>query len=216
MEKAVLDIAGKEAGKLTLSDELFAIEGKKHLIYDKVKNELANRRVGTASTKTRGEVSGGGKKPWRQKGTGRARQGSIRAPQWVGGGVAFGPRPKDYSYSLPKKMRQLALMATLSFKFLEEGVVNVVKDFTVESGKTKDAYKIIKALNGGKEERTLLIFAEEDAVLKRSMKNIPWLKYMSAKRLAAHELFYSKHVIIMESAVKHIEEAYAGIKKTSN
>lgn len=215
MERVVYDINAKEVGKIDLSDNLFGVEVKNHLIYDKIKNELANRRVGTASTKTRGEVRGGGRKPWKQKGTGRARQGSIRSPQWIGGGVVFGPRPRDYSYSLPKKMRRLALVNTLAFKAQEDGVLKVVKDFSVESGKTKDAYQIIKALTGGKTERTLVIFSEENELLKRSLKNIPWVKYMSAKRLAAHEMFYAKHVIIMESAVQYIEKTYTASAKNN-
>jgi len=209
MEKIIYEVSGKEAGKISLNDALFGMEIRNHLIYDKIKNELANKRQGTASTKTKGEVRGGGRKPFKQKGTGRARQGSIRNPQWVGGGVAFGPRPRDYSYQLPKKMRRLALMTTLAFKFQEEGVVKMVRDFAVESGKTKDAYQIVKNLTGGKAERTLVIFLSEEETLKRALRNIPWVKYMSAKRLAAHELYYAKHVIVMESAAKFIEENYS-------
>jgi large subunit ribosomal protein L4 len=215
MEKVLYEISGKESGKINVSDSIFGMEVKNHLIYDKIKNELANRRVGTASTKTRGEVRGGGRKPWRQKGTGRARQGSIRAPHWVGGGVTFGPQPRDYSYSLPKKMRRLALMTTLSHQFQRENTVKIVKDFTIENGKTKDAFQVITALTQGKQERTLLIFAKEDEMLKRALRNIPWVRYMSADRLASHEIFYAKHVLIMEGAVKRIEEKYADVAKNN-
>lgn len=208
MERIIYEVSGQEAGKVSLNDALFGMEIRTHLIYDKIKNELANKRQGSASTKTRAEVRGGGRKPYKQKGTDRARHGSIRSPLWVGGGVAFGPRVRDYSYQLPKKMRRLALLTTLVFKFQEEGVVKVVKDFVVESGKTKDAYQIVKNLTGGKAERTLVIFFNEEETLKRALRNIPWVKYMSAQRLAAHELYYAKHVIIMESAVKFVEENY--------
>lgn len=215
MEKKLYEISGKEAGKINLNDSIFGMEVKNHLIYEKIKNELANKRLGTASTKTRGEVRGGGRKPFKQKGTGRARQGSIRSPQWVGGGVAFGPLPRDYSYQLPKKMRRLAMLTTLAFKMKEEGVVKIVKDFTVDSAKTKDAFKIIKAITGGKEERTVLIFSKDDANLKRSLRNIPWLSFMAASRLAAHELFYAKHVIVMESAVNALEQHYSDYATTN-
>ncbi len=213
MEKTIYDVAGAEAGKIKLNDKLFGMEIRQGLIYDKIKNELANKRVGTASTKTRAEVRGGGKKPWRQKGTGRARHGSNRSPIWIGGGVVFGPKPRDYSYKLPVKFRRLAIATVLAYKFQEENVVKVVKSFTVDSAKTKDAYKIAKQLTEGKEERSLLIFLEDDANLKRAFKNIPWMKYMSAKRLAAHELYYAKHVFVMDSAVKYIEENYSNVVK---
>ena len=215
MEKAIYDISGKEQGKKNLPDNIFGLEVKDFLIYDKIKNELANQRLGCASTKTRAEVRGGGRKPWRQKGTGRARQGSIRSPQWVGGGVAFGPRPKDYSYQLPKKVKRLALLNTLNFKLSEENTVKIVKDFMIESGKTKEANAIIKSINGGLEERTLVIFLEDDEKLKRALRNIPWVKYMSAKRLAAHEMFYAKHVIIFEKAIDFMQEYFAAFSKNN-
>lgn len=215
MEKKLYEISGKEAGNVSLNDEIFGSEVKHHLIYEKIKNELANQRLGTASTKTRGNVQGGGRKPFKQKGTGRARQGSIRAPQWVGGGVAFGPLPRDYSYQLPKKVRRLAMLTTLKFKIQQDGVVKFVKDFTVDSAKTKDAFKIITALTENKLERTVLVFSKDDEKLKKSLRNIPWLSFMSVNRLEAHELFYAKHIIIMESAVKAFEQNYAEYAKNN-
>lgn len=213
MEKVLYDINGKEAGKVKLNEKLFGMEIRAHLIHEKIKNELANRRVGTACTKTRGEVSGGGIKPFRQKGTGRARQGSSRSPVQVGGGTVFGPKPRDYSYSLPKKLKKLAMATTVAYKFQEDEVVKIVKDFNVDSGKTKDAFQILKALNLGVEERTLVIYNDDQEMLKRSLRNIPWVKFMSAKRLAAHELFYAKHVHVMESALKYIDENYQDVVK---
>ncbi|OHD09016.1 MAG: 50S ribosomal protein L4 [Spirochaetes bacterium GWB1_36_13] len=215
MEKKLYDAVGNEAGNLTVSGSLFTQEVKKFLIYEKIKNELANQRLGTACTKTKGEVRGGGKKPWKQKGTGRARSGSTRSPIWVGGGIVFGPRPRDYGYQLNKKMKKLALVHTLAYKLQDSECVKIVKDFTIESAKTKDAYALIKKVNQNKEERTLVIFNNEDANLKRALRNIPWVKYMSADRLAAHEMFYAKHIIIMEGALKKIEEKYGAFAQSN-
>ncbi|HCL57339.1 MAG TPA: 50S ribosomal protein L4, partial [Spirochaetia bacterium] len=153
--------------------------------------------------------------PWKQKGTGRARSGSTRSPIWVGGGIVFGPRPRDYGYQLNKKMKKLALVHTLAYKLQDSECVKIVKDFTIESAKTKDAYALIKKVNQNKEERTLVIFNNEDANLKRALRNIPWVKYMSADRLAAHEMFYAKHIIIMEGALKKIEEKYGAFAQSN-
>ncbi|HOJ50038.1 MAG TPA: 50S ribosomal protein L4 [Spirochaetota bacterium] len=203
---------GNVIGSVNLSNiESFKV--KKYLIHDKIKMELANIRVGTADTKTRGEVSGGGKKPWRQKGTGRARQGSIRSPLWVGGGVVFGPTPRDYGFDMPKKQKKLANMHTLIFKF-KEGVVKIVEELP-KTGKTKDMYKFVMDIIK-KEERTIILFLEDDPIIKRAMRNIPWLSYMSVKRLASHELFYAKNVLIVKDAFEYvkneIESVLGGVK----
>jgi large subunit ribosomal protein L4 len=207
MECVVYNKLGSEAKKIELKEALFGIKDKDQAIYDKIKNELANKRQGTAATKTRGMVSGGGKKPFKQKGTGRARAGSNRSPLWVGGGAVFGPQPHSFRYSLPKKLKRLALFATLSKKF-HQGIVSLVEDFSVESGKTKDALVIINKIKKNDSKRVLLIHSEEDALLKRSLRNVSWLKFMSSKRMAVHELFYAKEVLIMESALKDLETHY--------
>jgi large subunit ribosomal protein L4 len=159
METKVYSVDGKDVGTITLSDDVFGREVSEGSIYHAIRNELANLRIGTASTKGRSEVRGSGAKPWRQKGTGRARAGHKRSPVWVGGGIVFGPKPRDYSYRLPKKVKQLAFKSILSLKAKSEAV-KVVEDFTVESGKTKDLNNILKNLVPG--EKTVLVLKEED------------------------------------------------------
>ena len=193
---------GKISGAINLDDiENFKI--KKYLIHDKIKIELANIRTGNASTKTRGEVRGGGRKPWRQKGTGRARQGSIRSPLWVGGGVVFGPLPRDYDLDMPVKQKRLANLHTFIFK-LQEGVVRVVEEFP-KTGKTRDAYNFLIDIVKD-EKRTIVLFLEDDQLLKRAIRNIRWASYMSVKRLASHDLFYAKNVIVLKDAFEYLKE----------
>jgi len=208
MEKKVYSIKGKELKTVALNDEVFAHEISEGSIYNAIKNELANIRVGTASTKTRSEVHGAKTKPWRQKGTGRARAGRKQSPVWVGGGIAFGPRPRDYSYVLPRKVKQLAMKSILSLKAATEGF-KVVENFTIATGKTKDLVQILSVLVPS-EEKTVLILKEDDANLKRAARNIPWVRFLTFNRLRAHDLFYTKNLVVMEEAAVNLGTFYAG------
>ena len=207
MKAKVFSIQGEEVRDITLSDDVFGIDVNDASIYYAVNNELANRRVGTACTKTRGEVNYSNTKPWRQKGTGNARSGDKKSPVWVGGGTIFGPKPRDYSYKLPKKMKRLAMKSLLSAKVKEESL-KVVEDFTVESGKTRDLAGILGNLVDGN-KRTLLVVRDEDSMIRRAGKNIPWLKIHSYNRLSAHELLYGRNVLVLESAAGNLNEFYA-------
>lgn len=205
MKAKVFSIQGEEVRDITLNDEVFNAEVSDGSIYYAVNNELANRRVGTACTKTRGEVNYSNAKPWRQKGTGNARSGDKKSPVWVGGGTVFGPKPRDYSYKLPKKMKRLAMKSLLSMK-VKENSLKVVEDFSVESGKTRDLANILKNLVD--QERTLIIIRDEDAMIRRAGKNIPWVRINSYNRLSAHELLYGKHVLVLETAAGNLNEFY--------
>ncbi|MBN2039529.1 MAG: 50S ribosomal protein L4 [Spirochaetes bacterium] len=202
-------IDGKVVGEIELADSVFKAEINDVLIYELVKAANANMRQGTHATKERSFISGGGTKPWRQKGTGRARQGSIRAPQWRGGGTVFGPEPRDYTITLPKKIRKEAMRSLFSLK-LQEGSIKIVEDFSVESGKTRDAAKIGSALNI---EKGVLLTDNESIQLKRAIRNIPWFKYLNTKRLSGRDIFYSKSILITESAVQYLNSKYAEGKK---
>lgn len=208
MDKKVYSIQGKEVKTVALSDDVFAHEISEGSIYNAIKNELANLRVGTASTKTRSEVNGAKTKPWRQKGTGRARSGRKQSPVWVGGGIAFGPRPRDYSYVLPRKVKQLAMKSILSLKASTEGF-KVVENFTVATAKTKDLVQILKTLVPS-EEKTVLILKDDDANLKRAARNISWVRFLTYNRLRAHDLFYTKNLVVMEEAALNLGSFYAG------
>lgn len=191
---------------LSVSERVFSRDVSDGAIYHAIRNELANKRVGTASTKTRGFVNFGGRKPWRQKGTGRARAGSRRSPVWVGGGTVFGPLPRDYSYRLPKKMKRAAMMSILSQQ-MQNGNLLVVEDFSVESGKTKDMAALLRNLTDA--QRVVLVTASDDPMVKRSARNIPWLRFLSWNRLRAHDLFYAHKVVMMESAATALGDFYA-------
>jgi large subunit ribosomal protein L4 len=206
MDASVLSTEGKEVRKLTLSDAVFNREVSEGSIYTAIRNELANLRVGTAKTKGRSEVRGTRKKPWRQKGTGRARAGSRQSPLWVGGGIVFGPQPRDYSYKLPRKVKRAALKSILSQK-AQNGDLMVVEDFTVESGKTKDFVAVMTAL-GAAEQKCVLVLKEDDPMLKRAARNVPWVRYLAYNRLRAHDLYYARRVVIMESAAKSLGETW--------
>lgn len=206
METKVLSTEGKELRTITLSDEVFGREVSDETVYFAVRNELANLRVGTACTKTRSEVVGSGKKPWRQKGTGRARSGTKQSPVWVGGGIAFGPRPRDYSYAIPRKQKRSAIMSLLSMK-AKGSALTVVEDFGVESGKTRDFVSIMRNVSKG--DRVVLVLKDDDAMVKRAAANVPWLKFLSYNRLRAHDLLYCKELVLMESAALSLNEFYA-------
>ncbi|MGQ9842738.1 MAG: 50S ribosomal protein L4 [Spirochaetota bacterium] len=201
----VYTVEGEVKGQIELNETIFNAKINDVLIYELIKAANANLRQGTHDTRERSDVSGGGAKPWRQKGTGRARQGSIRAPQWKGGGVVFGPHPRNYRIQLPKGIKQEAYRSLLSLKF-KEGAVKVVEDFAVESGKTKDIASIAKKLNV---KKGVLITDSEDTMLKRAIRNISWFKYNNVKRLSSRDIFYTKTVIITESAAKIINLKYA-------
>lgn len=196
---------GKVVGQVELSDTVFNVKINDNLIYELIKSANANLRQGNNSTKERSFVNGGGAKPWRQKGTGRARQGSTRSPQWRGGGIVFGPSPRCYCIELPRKIRREAYRSLLSLK-AKQGLIKVVEDFSVESGKTKDIATIGKALNV---EKGVLLSGSEDQKLKRAIRNIPWFVYNNVKRMSSRDVFYSKTLLITESAVKYINEKYA-------
>jgi large subunit ribosomal protein L4 len=197
MKTKVYSIEGKSVKEIDLADSVFGIEVSEGAIYHAIRNELANRRQGTASTKTRKEVHGTNAKPWRQKGTGRARAGDSKSPLWVGGGTVFGPKPRDYSYKMPRKQKQLAMKSLLSLKLKEEKL-QVVEDLALESGKTKDLVNLIKKLS--RMERTVIILNDSDKLMKRAGANVPWLSLLQYNRLRAHDLFYSKHVLVCEKA----------------
>ena len=210
MNKPVLSIDGKKVRTIELADSVFNREVSDGSIYHAIRNELANIRVGTHSVKTRAEVNGSRKKPWKQKGTGRARSGTKQSPIWVGGGIAFGPRPRDYSYVLPRKVKRLALMSILSLKNQSEEL-SVIEDFTIASGKTKDIAKILLTIVP--EERTVLILKDDDAMVRRAGRNLPWLTILSYNRLRAHDLFYAKKVVTLETAALKLNDFYGESKE---
>jgi len=209
MERKVISLQGKELRSIELSDAVFGLPVNEDVIYYAITNELANKRVGTACTKDRGEVHGTNRKPYSQKGTGRARQGDYKSPLYVGGGTAFGPKPRDFSFTLPKKVKRLAMKSILSLK-AQDGSMSIVEDFTVETGKTSDLVKKIAAIASPKEAcRTVVILSDDDAAFKRAGRNIPWLSFLSYNRLRAHDLVYGRKVIVLESAAKGLNEFYA-------
>lgn len=205
MEAKVFSTSGEEIRNINLSDAVFKYTISNGAIYYAIRNENANKRVGTASAKTRSEIRGTTAKPWRQKGTGRARAGTRKSPIWVGGGVSFGPKPKDYSYHIPRKMKRAAMKSIISLKTQEEKV-KIVEDFSIESGKTRDLMKILK--NFVADENTVLVLHENDALLKRAGRNIPWLKFLAFNRLSAHDLYYGKNILILESAALKLGEFF--------
>ncbi len=206
MEAKVFSVNGKEIKTIDLNPDVFGIEVSDGSIYHAVNNELANRRVGTACTKTRAEVNYSNTKPFKQKGTGNARRGDKKSPVMVGGGTIFGPKPRDYSYTLPKKVKRLAMRSLLSLSVQEERLV-VVEDFTSENGKTKELVGILKNfVEDGK--RTVLIMKNDDAMLRRAARNIPYLHVLAYDKLSAKELLYGKKVVMLETAAKNLNEFY--------
>jgi large subunit ribosomal protein L4 len=207
MNRAVYSVEGKELRSIELDDAVFGLPVNEDVIWYAVNNELANRRQGNASTKDRGEVHGSNAKPYKQKGTGRARRGDKKSPVLVGGGVVFGPKPRDYSYTIPKKEKRLAIKSILSLK-AQNDMLKIVEDFSIDSGKTRDLVGLLK--NFGAAERTVLILKDDDPMLKRAASNIPWLSYLSYNRLSAHELFYGRRVLMLETAAKNLNGFYGG------
>lgn len=196
---------GEVVGDIELNEAIFGIEVNEHVVYEVVKNQLANRRQGTQSAKTRAEVRGGGKKPWRQKGTGRARQGSIRAPQWKGGGVVFAPKPRDYSYQVPKKVRRLAMKSVLTSKVVENEL-KVLDALTIDSFSTKKAKEILKNLNV--ETKTMVVLSEGNEMIVKSFKNLPKVETVVVDYMNVYDLMRFDNLIIVKDALTKIEEVY--------
>ena len=203
---AVLDMAGKNVGEITLNDAIFGIEPNAVVMHMAVVNYLANQRQGTQSTLTRTEVSGGGKKPWRQKGTGHARQGSTRAPQWRHGGIVHAPKPRDYSYSLNKKVRRLALKSALSDKVLNNGLI-VLDELKLEAYKTKVVADCLKAIGAGK--KVLVVLENNDAFAVKSIANIKGAKSAQINTINTYDIINADTLVIVKDAVAKLEEVYA-------
>ena len=206
MPKANLyNMAGKLLGEVELSEGVFGIEPNQSVVHDVVKNHLANCRQGTQSALTRAEVSGGGKKPWRQKGTGRARQGSTRAPQWTHGGIVFAPKPRDYSYTLNKKVKRLALKSVLSDK-AAQGKIIVIDDLSMDEIKTKTMSAFLNTLEAGK---TVVVTNEVNENVVKSARNIPGVVTTTAKLLSVYDIVNAQSFIVDKAALATIEEVFA-------
>lgn len=202
----VYNIEGKKVNDVELKEDIFGIIPNEELVHSVIVNYLANQRQGTQSTKTRAEVRGGGKKPWRQKGTGRARQGSIRAPHWVGGGIALGPKPRSYSYKLNKKERRLAIKSCLSSKVIENELT-VIDKFEFNEIKTKEVAKMLNNLK--LEGKTLILLPEKNEIIQKSARNIKGVKTLSVNTINAYDLVNYKNLVVTLDTVKRLEEVYA-------
>mgnify|MGYP005808716331 CR=1 FL=1 len=202
----VLNMAGAEVGTVELSDGIFGIEPNEAVVHEVVKNHLANCRQGTQSALTRAEVSGGGKKPWRQKGTGHARQGSTRAPQWTHGGIVFAPKPRDYSYSVNKKVKRLALKSVLSAK-AAEGKIIVVDSISMDAPKTKEFVAFLNAVKA--ENKAYVVMPEVAANVVKSARNIPGIVTTTATILSVYDILNAKTLILDKAALATIEEVFA-------
>lgn len=199
---SVYDLEKNKVSEIELDPEVFEAPIKEHLFYTVVNWQLANRRSGSASTKTRGEVSGGGKKPWKQKHTGRARQGSIRAPQWRKGAVIFGPRPRDWSYNIPKKVRRQALKSALSLKH-RDGNILVLKDFNLAQVKTKQVVNFLKRFEL---DRVLILINEDNEILKKSARNLEEVKVLKADGLNVYDLLRFNSLVMTEDSLSRVQE----------
>ena len=204
-EVSVLNMEGSEVGKMKLNDAIFGVEINEHLVHQAVVAQLANNRQGTQKAKTRSEVRGGGRKPWRQKGTGHARQGSIRAPQWTGGGVVFAPTPRDYSKKMNKKEKRIALKSALTSR-VKDGKFIVVDELKFDAPKTKEFAKVMDNL---KAEKALVVINDNDANVVKSAANIPTVKTASTNTINVYDILKYDTVIVTQDAVKTIEEVYA-------
>lgn len=203
---ALYDMSGAQIGEIELKDSVFGIKPNEAVVHAFVKMQLANKRVGTASTKTRAEVRGGGKKPWRQKGTGRARVGSSRNPVWRKGGVVFGPKPRDYSYKLPRKVRRLALKSALSSKVIENNII-VVDQLIFDEPKTRVMVQVLEALKVAK--KTLLVTGDGDPNVSKSARNIPGVKPLRVDFINVYDLLNHDTLLITQDAVSKVEEVFA-------
>ena len=203
---SVFDMNGKKVSDLALAESVFGIEPNTYAMHLCVVNYLANQRQGTQSTRTRSEVSGGGKKPWKQKGTGRARQGSTRAPQWTHGGIAHGPKPREYGFSINKKVRRLAMKSAFSSKVAAEEL-EVLDELKLDAIKTKEVVKVLSALETGK--KVLLVLPENNDVLYRSARNIAGVKVSTVNTLNVYDILNSDTMLVLKDSVAKIEEVYA-------
>lgn len=224
MNTTVFSVDGKELRNIELADAVFGIPVNEDVIWYAITNELANKRQGNACTKGRAEVNGSNARPYKQKGTGRARRGDKKSPILVGGGTIFGPKPRDYSYSMPKKAKRLAMKSILSLK-VQHDMLKVVEDFSVDSGKTRDLAAIVKNFNPGNKRTVMILRGEEvnektgtddradvlpeNKKIRQAGKAIPWLSFLAHNRLRAHDLFYGRQIIMTESAAKKLNEFYA-------
>ena len=202
---SVYNIEGKEVGSIELSDAVFGVEVNEHLVHMAVVNQLANNRQGTQSAKTRSEVSGGGRKPWRQKGTGHARQGSTRSPQWTGGGVVFAPKPRDYSFKMNKKEKRIALLSALSSKVADNKIV-VLDAFNLDEVKTK---KFAEVMSNLKVDKALVVIEGENKNVVLSGRNIPTVKVSATNEINTYDVLKYETLVVTKAAVEKLEEVYA-------
>jgi large subunit ribosomal protein L4 len=206
MELDVIDRQGTPVEKIAVADGIFAAEVKTHLFHQVVRMQLAKRRRGTASTKTRGEVSGGGRKPWRQKGTGRARQGSTRSPLWRGGGVALGPKPRDYAYKLPKKVRRAALRSALSMK-TQEGLLKVIDRLDLPAPKTRQMVSFLRDL--GVEKAVVILLADDNLNVQLAARNLPGVKVLRVEGTNIYDLLAHDYLLCTREALIKLQEKVA-------
>ena len=202
---SVYNIEGKEVGSIELNDAVFGVEVNEHLVHMAVVNQLANNRQGTQSAKTRSEVSGGGRKPWRQKGTGHARQGSTRSPQWTGGGVVFAPKPRDYSFKMNKKEKRIALLSALSSKVADNKIV-VLDAFNLDEVKTK---KFAEVMSNLKVDKALVVIEAENKNVVLSGRNIPTVKVSATNEINTYDVLKYETLVVTKAAVEKLEEVYA-------
>lgn len=202
----VLNMSGADAGTVELKDEIFGIEPNQNAVHEVIKNHLANRRQGTQSAKTRAEVRGGGRKPFRQKGTGRHRQGSTTDPSQIGGGIVFAPKPRSYRYTLPKSMRRLAMKSALSAKVLGNEII-VLDELKFDAPKTKEMIKVLENVNA--EKKALIVTAEKDDNVVRSASNIPGVRTAVVTSMNVYEIINHTNFIITKEAINKIEEVYS-------
>jgi large subunit ribosomal protein L4 len=202
---ALYNMDAQQVGEIELSDAVFGVEVNAEAMHQVVKMQLANKRQGTQSALTRAEVSGGGIKPWRQKGTGRARQGSIRSPQWIHGGIVFAPKPRDYSYSVPKKIKRIALKSALSSKVADNEII-VIEDLNMEAPKTKTIVDMLKKFEA---KKTLIVTSESNEVIYKSARNIAGVQILPVNNLNVYDILKYEKFIITKDAAQKIEEVYA-------
>ena len=203
---SVLDMAGKQVSEIQLNDAIFGIEPNKSALHIMVRSYLANQRQGTQSTLTRAEVSGGGRKPWRQKGTGHARQGSTRSPQWTHGGIAHGPKPREYGISVNKKVKKLAMQSALSSKVLENKLI-VLDSLDLSEIKTKEMAKVFSSVEAGK--KAMIVLPEKNDTVYKSARNIPGTKVAFINTMNVYDILNATALIVVKDAVAKIEEVYA-------
>lgn len=211
MELKVIDINGKETGKIQVLDSIFGAKVNQSLIAQYIRVFMSNARQGTSSTKTRGEVRGGGRKPWKQKGTGRARHGSSRSPIWVGGGITHGPKPKSWNLSLPKKMKKLALISALSFQAKKDSI-KVLEALQVDSSKTKDLDNILRTINKNNEKaKTLIVTKDNNISARRSAQNLSNTYVSMVQNLSTMDVLRANSVILEKDAITYLNDKYAKI-----